>query len=330
MDDFTYYRQKLLATGYFAENEALAEYIKLVVEAKNNPCKAAYSEAHHIIPKAVYKALKLPINNKKINLVKLSFLDHIKAHCLLSECMIQPLDNKMQFAAAKMMGGIDDKISVEEKLANESLIAKLLTYKQAFIEKLRNNSYAKGNHPKSEFKAGHISWNTGLDYSLRYSAEERKRFAHKNAYHWYTDGKINKLIKADGRVPDGFYKGRAVSEEVRSKISASVIAKGARAMPRSGWHHYTNGKTNIQLPNGAEPPIGYKPGRTTHVRIHTSFLASDKAKSIDIKAYERYYKEHSMLDTIKVFGISRANHKALCKAFGIKKPYANHHMEGNK
>ena len=37
-----------------------------------------------------------------------------------------------------------------------------------------------------------------------------------------------------------------------------------------------------------------------------------------------------MLDTIKAFGISRANHKALCKAFNIKKPRTKYYKEVTK
>ena len=79
-------------------------YIK-IYDALINSCKEKiqdeYTENHHIIPKCVGG------NNKKNNLVKLSYREHFLAHWLL--CKIYPDNFKIKASFAKMLGTSNNK-----------------------------------------------------------------------------------------------------------------------------------------------------------------------------------------------------------------------------
>ena len=95
-------KNKLLATGYFIENEALYEYIMLI--STNKTTEPNYNtQTHHIIPKSYFKALHLAINNNIDNLVTLLYKDHVKAHWLLFCCTTGFLKKQSAMAFRKMV-----------------------------------------------------------------------------------------------------------------------------------------------------------------------------------------------------------------------------------
>ena len=70
-------KEKLLKTGYFIDNEYLANYIKLV---ENYITDKLYTERHHILQRAYFELNGLEVDNSKTNIVKLAYADHCKAH----------------------------------------------------------------------------------------------------------------------------------------------------------------------------------------------------------------------------------------------------------
>lgn len=81
-------KQKLLATGYFIDNQFLDDYLQLVLFSDNN---TFYTEAHHILPRSYFKLVNLKCDNSESNLVKLSYFNHCKAHFLLANCTVLQL-----------------------------------------------------------------------------------------------------------------------------------------------------------------------------------------------------------------------------------------------
>lgn len=75
-------KQELLDTGYFIDNEYLAAYLQLV----RHSAVQEHLHIHHIIPKQYYKKLNIKVDSSTKNTVKLSLVDHIKAHWYLSNC----------------------------------------------------------------------------------------------------------------------------------------------------------------------------------------------------------------------------------------------------
>lgn len=76
----------LLNTNCFENNEFLEQYCKLIIANLNTQRIKSVTQSHHIIPKSLYKVLKLKSNNTKKNKVNLLFKDHILAHYYLSLC----------------------------------------------------------------------------------------------------------------------------------------------------------------------------------------------------------------------------------------------------
>ena len=124
-------KKKLLDTGYFIDNTYLDSYIELV----KNPSRselAKYTDRHHILPRAYFKLSELPIDNSKDNIVRLSFLQHCKAHWLLYFCTQDNLKYAMQTAFVIMVNGLKKHIGeYSEADFKELQDLKVLVYKDS-------------------------------------------------------------------------------------------------------------------------------------------------------------------------------------------------------
>lgn len=72
--DFKIFEQDFLQDSYFVS------YKKLISTKKE---LNGYTEKHHIIPRCYFNYYKIPIDNSKKNIIKLSYTDHILAHYYL-------------------------------------------------------------------------------------------------------------------------------------------------------------------------------------------------------------------------------------------------------
>lgn len=119
----------------------------------------------------------------------------------------------------------------------------------------------------SESKKGQIPWNKGIpmkeESKLKASLNSPKR-----GMTWYTNGQVNIMAK---ECPDGFWKGKTVSEETRRKIAViqtgrpykeSSKEKQRIKMAKLKW--YTNGQINVRK---EECPEGFYPGRTPKRKV---------------------------------------------------------------
>ena len=106
----------LLKTGYFLDNEWLDKYVELLSKQTD----IGYVERHHFIPVSIYKYLykcktryeaeKLADQDANNFLVKLSFVDHCKAHLYLYNCTRDEVKHSNE-VAFKIM--VEDKIKIK-------------------------------------------------------------------------------------------------------------------------------------------------------------------------------------------------------------------------
>lgn len=350
VDAELFYKQKLLRTGFFVDNEFLDEYVKLVASRKDEQTTiGSYSEKHHIIPRCIFKHMGKAVDNSELNIVKLSFSDHVNAHYLLAKCCVPKVLHDLSGAVTKMLGNKHlDKNGIENFLNNASLqehieeikalrsellskkmIGNHLTRgrKHTDEEKQRisaSNKKPHGIHPRSEFKIGGTTWNKGVSYLQLYSDTERKnKFRKNNDYIWISDGKSEYQILKTDIIPDGFVPNKRlpVSEETRIKMSEARKGVKVNMNCPSGYRNYTNGKCTIRVFPGEEIPEGFWHGRTfdTTNSKKRGFLYSDKFKSLNAEEYKKYYLDHTTEETMERFNISEANHKKFCRFYNIKK-----------
>ena len=108
-------RQKLLDTGYFVQNDYLEKYLWLVNKPSAN---ALYTEQHHILPGSYSRLTgKKSPDDSKSNLVKLSFVDHCRAHYYLYHCTKGKLKKSMAIAYVTMVGDwakLKEELSIDE------------------------------------------------------------------------------------------------------------------------------------------------------------------------------------------------------------------------
>lgn len=297
VDDRTYLKYRLLSSQLFEENDYLNEYIDLVTKCLDRAnLENVYYERHHIFPRGASKKLNRSIDNSKKNIVLFTYKEHIHAHWLLSKCATESYLYEALSSVTRMLG--KENLSEEEYLdfINDiDLQNKIEETKRNFSyymsNKMKGNSYTKGRkhtdeeklkssisnkkphncHPRSEFKKGMTPWNKGRKYDL--SAEEKKElYVKKVKQHWYTNGCENKLITEGYPVPEGFYRGRHVSEEVKKKISETNKKLGIKPKRKSEiFEWYTDGTRNIQLYKNDIVPEGFYKGRTLSEEILQKF-----------------------------------------------------------
>lgn len=167
-----------------------------------------------------------------------------------------------------------------------------------FLQEYLDKGYVIGSTPKGpcreETKLKISKANKGKKYSDEYKEKCCKRMLAKE-FHWYTDGCINIKISKNDKIPDGFYRGRIISEEQKLKISESSKGRktslktrkkisealiGLKRPPRSLEHKqkhskalkdkkfkwYTNGFQSLHLAETDKIPDGFYPGRVIKIR----------------------------------------------------------------
>ena len=289
------------------------------------------------------------VDNSELNIVKLSFSDHVNAHYLLAKCCVSKVLHDLSGAVTKMLGNKHlDKNGIENFLNNASLQSHIEEIKalrsELLSKKMVGNQLTRGRkhtdeekqrisasnkkphgiHPRSEFKIGGTPWNKGVSYLQLYSDTERKnKFRKNNDYIWISDGKSEYQILKTDIIPDGFVPNKRlpVSEETRIKMSEARKGVKVNTNCPSGYRNYTNGKCTIRVFPGEEIPDGFWRGRTfdTTNSKKRGFLYSDKFKSLNAEEYKKYYIDHTTEETMERFNISEANHKKFCRFYNIKK-----------
>ena len=125
-------KNKLLGTNYFVNNDYLNRYCELIISNKNTKKEEYKTQRHHIIPRCYYRKENIKINNKKENIVNLTYKDHILAHYYLCLCAKDAILYKLEYAFFYML---NNKSYI--KLYEDKEYEKLYT----IIEEYKNNLY---------------------------------------------------------------------------------------------------------------------------------------------------------------------------------------------
>lgn len=131
-------KNKLLATGYFIDNNFLDQYIDLVTNNSVNNC---YSEYHHILQKQYFKLINTPIDNSAENLRLLSYADHCKAHWLLYYCTTGKLKRANAASVNYILtvyNSLHKTLKTEEELSDEVFLEL-----QKYYDDIRNDQDSK-------------------------------------------------------------------------------------------------------------------------------------------------------------------------------------------
>lgn len=132
-------------------------------------------------------------------------------------------------------------------------------------------------------------------------------------YHWYTNGIVNIQCNKYEVVPDGFYLGYTVSEshlnnirKAQSKIDRSGENNSfygkthtlntrkmiSETVKSKKLHWYTDGHSNLSIPEGEPVPDGFKPGLS--VTNETRKKQSDAKKGLLVGERNGMYGRHDL------------------------------------
>lgn len=107
-------KEKLLNLGIFEENEYFYAYIDLIEKNKQTKKEQFKTAIHHIIPKAYFKKLNLPIDNSEDNLVNLLHKDHALAHYYIALATKDPYFLYSSMSALQHIMGFNKKMNQED------------------------------------------------------------------------------------------------------------------------------------------------------------------------------------------------------------------------
>ena len=182
-------KEVLLATEHFLDNEYLDKYVNLIYNNLHTKKKTGKTQQHHILPKCYFKFIGKPCDNSKANLVHLLYVDHIRAHYFLSQCMI---DLKLAGANAHVVWFVLKQRYTEADL----LLEDVLTATEI------QRSYELSQE-----------WNKLIHTGKKASEETRLKISRANK------GKVKPdSVKA---AASRTHKGKVLSEETKDKIRAT-------------------------------------------------------------------------------------------------------------
>jgi hypothetical protein len=182
-------KEVLLATTQFLDNSYLDKYVQLIYDNLHTKKETAKTQQHHILPKCYFKFIGKPCDNSKTNLVHLLYVDHIRAHYFLSQCMV---DQKLAGANAHVIWFV-----LKQKYTEADLL----------LEDILTTTEIQRSYELSQ------EWNR-LTHTGKKASEETKQkqsAAHKGK------PKPESVKLAASRT----HKGKVLSEETKDKIRAT-------------------------------------------------------------------------------------------------------------
>lgn len=113
-----------------------------------------------------------------------------------------------------------------------------------------------------------------LNFKQGWTNELENKISHKGDI-WITNGELNKMIKKDSPIPEGYYPGRVFSKKKRyynngkEEVFTFKCPEGYQLGKLETEKHWYSNDESIVLAN--ECPEGYKKGRTTNSKIENKF-----------------------------------------------------------
>lgn len=186
----------------FVYNQHFVAMLSLVNGVKVRK-RLTSGEKHHILPRALFKKLGLPVDNSENNLVLLTEDEHKRVHKLLSLCCTPLIANEMKCASALMSGNRSHLKTRTEKwrkrqsermkgegnpmYGKNTWCGLTAEEREDRVKRLKNSSTGHKN-PESMCKKLSI---------IRSKANRES--------HWFNNGSINKFTTV---CPEGFIAGR--------------------------------------------------------------------------------------------------------------------------
>lgn len=255
------YKTKLLETHLFVDNEYLSKYVELVKINANNDRIMFKTTAHHIIPKYCFEYLNIAVDNSDMNIVNLSYSDHVIAHFYLAECCANETHKLFNYTAMYNISGnrfsdicCVDQILYSEGFREEFDLLKEVAAREAqrrgkeqipyirteeTLKKLSDKLTGyihihKGNVrkmiPPNEFNQYEsLGWKRGRGISSM-SEEGKQRFREKRLGHEVSEETKDKIRQArakqtaeKGEPAAGHRMSEKSKEQMREKLKRKVI-----------------------------------------------------------------------------------------------------------
>ena len=116
---FSFWKDKLLQTGYFLDNDWLNLYLQLIIKFINQERVEGKTQCHHILQRSYFNIIKKDLDNSKNNIVNLYYKDHILAHYYLALCTKEPLCYS-NIRAVELMSGMGSLQEYYQSLKNKN------------------------------------------------------------------------------------------------------------------------------------------------------------------------------------------------------------------
>jgi hypothetical protein len=207
----------------FVENKYTKIYLQLIEKRRNVIVTDEYSEIHHIIPKS------LGGSNKSSNLVKLTAREHFIAHMLLIRITQDKQQTKMRFAIFRMMSNTHNKLKNNSRYYEIARKENAIALKNKIVtpETRHKMSVWQKGKPKTDETKLKLSifakTRTGAKnsfYGKHHTQESIEKSRISKLGHFYiTNGLIDKKVKTDNEIKEGWRKGRSNGGRKTSRIN---------------------------------------------------------------------------------------------------------------
>lgn len=127
-------KSKLLSKTGFQDNEYLDKYVCLIERNRRPNLYGKSMNKHHIVPRAWFKLMNLPVDDTLPNLVKLPYREHVLAHYYLCLCTTDKLQYANQLALVLLVSR--KNLDYSEKL----LVKGLPLYNNIYEDYLKKKS----------------------------------------------------------------------------------------------------------------------------------------------------------------------------------------------
>lgn len=227
------YKDHALAHYYFALCTSYkylkwdSEYaLRYILNNKNFKCSESYEQERSFIEsldefQSLYEELKHHVGD--IHRGKTISEEHRKR---LSEALSgRKLSDSTRSKMSQARMGVHLSESTKKKLSDINMGKKLSdeTKLKISLNAKINDNYGMKNKIMSEDSKKKISIRAKEQWSNEKNREEQSHRQKSRKFHWYTDGIKNIQVNEGDEVPEGFYRGRHVSEEARKNMSLALM-----------------------------------------------------------------------------------------------------------
>lgn len=233
-------KTKLLSFGVFEDNEYLDKYVSLILANESTVRERFKTQKHHIIPKHVYKYLKIAEDNSSSNIVNLTYNNHVMAHFYLFQCSSNNYIKRGNFAALEYIvhnryvpkSEVDILIELPEYQSMYEEYIKLLSESLKVTQVGEKNPFY-GKHHTTETRA--LIRDRIINLSPEVKEYNKQRIREANCGRVKTaEEKQKRLDTMEQHGGYGFW----ITDEYREKLSESLKGKNTHT---KGRIHINNG-----------------------------------------------------------------------------------------